>query len=95
MQTPDAQLDLRGTPCPINFVRTKLKLEQLPAGALLEVWLDGGEPIEQVPDSLRMNGYVVEPPEEREGFFALQVRRIEQQVEQQAGQPEASPAANA
>ena len=25
---PDASLDLRGTPCPINFVRTKLQLEK-------------------------------------------------------------------
>ncbi|MFM8007316.1 MAG: sulfurtransferase TusA family protein, partial [Dolichospermum sp.] len=48
--TPDAQLDLRGTPCPINFVRTKLYLEKMPPGGLLEVWLDAGEPIEQVPD---------------------------------------------
>ncbi|MGK7955300.1 MAG: sulfurtransferase TusA family protein, partial [Crocosphaera sp.] len=29
-----ALLDLRGTPCPINFVRTKLKLEQMPPGSL-------------------------------------------------------------
>jgi TusA-related sulfurtransferase len=54
------QLDLRGTPCPINFVRTKMKLEQMNVGDLLEVWLDAGEPIEQVPDSLRMAGYTVE-----------------------------------
>ncbi|HBE34477.1 MAG TPA: sulfurtransferase TusA family protein, partial [Cyanobacteria bacterium UBA11368] len=46
--TPDAQMDLRGTPCPINFVRTKLRLEKMAPGQLLEVWLDGGEPIEQV-----------------------------------------------
>lgn len=72
---PDAQLDLRGTPCPINFVRTKLRLEQLPPDSLLEVWLDSGEPIEQVPDSLVMEGYSVEKVEERDGFFALQVRR--------------------
>jgi len=72
--TPDAQLDLRGTPCPINFVRTKLRLEQMAAGTLLEVWLDPGEPIEQVPDSLTMAGYLVEQIEERAGFFALQVR---------------------
>jgi TusA-related sulfurtransferase len=70
----NAQLDLRGTPCPINFVRTKLKLEQMGAGELLEVWLDPGEPIEQVPDSLKMEGYVVESIEDRSGFFALQVR---------------------
>jgi TusA-related sulfurtransferase len=73
--TPDAQLDLRGTPCPINFVRTKLRLEQMPDGSLLEVWLDGGEPIEQVPDSLAMAGYQVENITDCYGYFSLLVRR--------------------
>ncbi|MEL7036062.1 MAG: sulfurtransferase TusA family protein [Cyanobacteria bacterium J06592_8] len=73
--TPDAQMDLRGTPCPLNFVRTKLKLEQMTPGALLEVWLDSGEPIEQVPDSLMMEGYQIEQIQDRSGFFAIQVRR--------------------
>ncbi|MBE9031156.1 sulfurtransferase TusA family protein [filamentous cyanobacterium LEGE 11480] len=73
--SPDVSLDLRGTPCPINFVRTKLKLEQMTAGQLLEVWLDAGEPIEQVPDSLRMEGYEIEQIDQRADFFALQVRR--------------------
>lgn len=68
-------LDLRGTPCPINFVRTKLKLEQMSPGLLLEVWLDPGEPIEQVPESLTMEGYHIEMIEDRSEFFALQVRR--------------------
>ena len=71
---PDAQLDLRGTPCPLNFVRTKLRLEQMLPGSLLEVWLDPGEPIEQVPDSLTMAGYQVEQIEQRSEFFALLVR---------------------
>ncbi|HBB35399.1 MAG TPA: sulfurtransferase TusA family protein [Cyanobacteria bacterium UBA8803] len=74
-QTPDAQLDLRGTPCPINFVRTKLRLQQMTPGALLEVWLDPGEPIEQVPDSLAMEGYPIEAVEDRTHYFALKVRR--------------------
>ena len=71
----DAHLDLRGTPCPINFVRTKLRLEQMSPGSLLEVWLDGGEPIEQVPDSLKMEGYELEALNEQDGFFSLLVRR--------------------
>ncbi|MGK7872065.1 MAG: sulfurtransferase TusA family protein [Xenococcaceae cyanobacterium] len=74
-QVPDAQLDLRGTPCPINFVRTKLRLQQMTPGSLLEVWLDPGEPIEQVPDSLVMEGYELEKIEDRTEFFALRVRR--------------------
>ncbi|MDJ0899583.1 MAG: sulfurtransferase TusA family protein [Xenococcus sp. MO_188.B8] len=71
----DALLDLRGTPCPINFVRTKLRLEQMPPDSLLEVWLDPGEPIEQVPDSLKMAGYQLESIDNRQEFFALFVRR--------------------
>ena len=71
----DAQLDLRGTPCPLNFVKTKLKLEKMSPGALLEVWLDPGEPIEQVPDSLKMDGYAVETVEPRDEYFSVQVRR--------------------
>lgn len=75
LSSPDAQLDLRGTPCPINFVRTKLRLEKMPPGGLLEVWLDPGEPIEQVPDSLSMAGYQVEQIADCTGYFSLLVRR--------------------
>ncbi len=75
----DGFLDLRGTPCPMNFVRTKLRLEQMPANSLLEVWLDGGEPIEQVPDSLKMEGYQLEMIENRQGFFSLLVRKPQKQ----------------
>ena len=72
---PDDSLDLRGTPCPINFVRTKLRLEKMPPGAILEVWLDAGEPVEQVPDSLRMEGYGIEQLQDCGDYFVLQVRR--------------------
>ena len=73
MATPTAQLDLRGTPCPINFVRTKLRLEQMAPGEILEVWLDPGEPVEQVPDSLTMEGYTIAQIDDRTDFFAIQV----------------------
>ncbi|WP_267384127.1 sulfurtransferase TusA family protein [Cyanobacterium sp. uoEpiScrs1] len=69
-------LDLRGISCPINFVRTKLKLQQMSPGLLLEVWLDPGEPIEQVPDSLAMEGYHVDTIENRQKFFSLKVCRL-------------------
>jgi TusA-related sulfurtransferase len=74
LSNADATLDLRGTPCPINFVRTKLRLEKMPPGSLLEVWLDGGEPIEQVPDSLTMAGFQVEKITDCTDYFSLFVR---------------------
>ncbi|MDY7004636.1 MAG: sulfurtransferase TusA family protein [Cyanobacteriota bacterium] len=71
---PDAQIDLRGTPCPINFVKTKLHLEKMMPGEILEVWLDPGEPIEQVPDSLIIEGYQIEEISDRSEYFILKVR---------------------
>ncbi len=70
---PHEQLDLRGTPCPLNFVRTKLRLEKMPPNQILEVWLDKGEPIEQVPNSLQMSGYQILQTIEHLDFCALQV----------------------
>ena len=67
-------LDLSGTPCPINFVLTKLKLAQLSAGEILEVWLDAGEPIEQVPHSLAMEGYTEQDIVEEGTFFKMTIR---------------------
>lgn len=67
-------LDLRGTPCPINFVRSKLQLEKMSSGQLLEIWLDGGEPIEQVPNSLTIEGYHIEEIKAQGDFFSLSVR---------------------
>jgi TusA-related sulfurtransferase len=71
--TPHQQLDLRGTPCPLNFVRTKLRLEKMSPNQILEVWLDKGEPIEQVPNSLQMSGYQILQTIEHDDFCTLQV----------------------
>jgi TusA-related sulfurtransferase len=73
LSTPNQQLDLRGTPCPLNFVRTKLCLEKMPPDQVLEVWLDKGEPIEQVPNSLQMSGYQILATIEHPEFCALQI----------------------
>ena len=51
--------DLRGVACPLNYVKTKLKLEMMDAGEKLEVWLDSGEPIKNVPMSLKNDGHKV------------------------------------
>lgn len=67
-------MDLRGTPCPLNFVRAKLRLQQMLPGELLEVWIDAGEPVEQVPDSLTMAGYTIEALFEQAEHFVLRIR---------------------
>jgi tRNA 2-thiouridine synthesizing protein A len=53
------RLDLSGVPCPMNWVRTKLALEELAPGDSLVVVLDEGEPLESVPRSAREDGHEV------------------------------------
>jgi TusA-related sulfurtransferase len=43
-------------------------------GELLELWIDAGEPVEQVPDSLTMAGYTIEALFEQADYFVLRVR---------------------
>jgi TusA-related sulfurtransferase len=69
-------MDLRGIPCPLNFVRTKLRLEKLAIGERLEVWLDAGEPVEQVPHSLEIAGHrICKLESQPEGHYRLVVQR--------------------
>ena len=73
-------LDLRGVMCPLNYVKTKLKLEMMDDGERLEVWLDAGDPIKNVPMSLRNDGHKViaeDPLEEEEKHFKVLVEKVE------------------
>jgi len=56
---PDAELDLRGVMCPYNYVKTKLKLEEMKPGQILAVIIDDGEPIRNVPRSAKDEGHKV------------------------------------
>lgn len=55
----DQTLDLHGVLCPINFVKTKLALEEMEDGQILEVILDDGEPMRNVPRSVKAEGHKI------------------------------------
>jgi tRNA 2-thiouridine synthesizing protein A len=54
-----ANLDLKGVICPINFVKTKVKLEEMQDGQLLEIIIDDGEPMQNVPRSIKEEGHKI------------------------------------
>jgi TusA-related sulfurtransferase len=69
-------LNLRGVACPLNFVKAKLKLEGLETGQMLAVILDSGEPMENVPASLRNEGQeIVEMTDLGDGHWRVVVRK--------------------
>lgn len=59
----------------MTFVKTKLELEELAEGDVLEVLLREGEPVENVAASCRREGYTVEAREPAgAGIWRLRVR---------------------
>ncbi len=71
----DEKIDLRGTPCPMNWVKTKLRLEELKQGQLLEVLLDDGEPMRNVPGSVKAEGHRIVAAAPLEHGFRLLIER--------------------
>ncbi len=59
MKKGDVFKDLRGVACPINFVKVKIELSNMDSGDVLEVWLDDGEPIRNVPRSAEFEGHEI------------------------------------
>lgn len=68
-------LDLKGVACPNNFVRIKLKLEEMEPGEILEVILDAGEPIKNVPRSVKEEGDQIIRVDEEGGFYKLLIKK--------------------
>ena len=71
----DQNIDLRGVSCPLNYVRTKLKLEEMEVGKVLEILLDDGESIVNVPRSAKEDGHKILGIEQAEGYFKVLIRR--------------------
>ncbi len=69
------ELDLRGVICPYNFVKTKLKLESLEIGAQLRVWLDEGEPIRNVPQSIINEGHRILHQEKVDQYYQVVIQK--------------------
>jgi TusA-related sulfurtransferase len=55
----DYELDITADVCPITFVKTKLMVEKMAPGESARVRLNAGEPLVNVPRSLREEGHEI------------------------------------
>ena len=69
-------IDITDVVCPITFVKTKVMLEDMEDGQILEVRLNGGEPVQNVPRSLKDEGHkVLQLEENDDGTYVLLVKK--------------------
>ena len=72
-------IDLRGVSCPTNFVKAKLALEDLENGEIAQILLDDGEPVKNVPRSLKADGHkLIGLKQTDEGHYILELEKFEE-----------------
>lgn len=72
----DAVLDLKGVQCPMNYVQAKLYLENVKIGQIVELSLDEGEPLENVPASLKNDGQEIMEIKKADGYYKVLVKKL-------------------
>jgi TusA-related sulfurtransferase len=72
----DAFVDICDVVCPITFVKAKVAIEELENGQVLEVRMNEGEPIQNVPRSLKDEGHkVTQVINNNDGTFTIIVEK--------------------
>ncbi|MDR0866238.1 MAG: sulfurtransferase TusA family protein [Candidatus Symbiothrix sp.] len=67
--------DLRGVLCPMNFVLTKIELSTLQSGDELEILLDDGQPINNVPGSVRGEGHTILKQKQIDDYWQVVIKK--------------------
>jgi len=75
-QKADHFLDISKDVCPMTFVRTRLLIEKMAVGETAEIRLPGGEPLENVPDSVLELGHQLLRIEEEPGAPPPGIHRL-------------------
>ncbi len=71
----DEKIDITKEICPMTFVKTKLKLESMHSGQILEVTLRNGEPLRNVPRSVKEEGHKILNLQKEGTFYKLLIER--------------------
>lgn len=75
--TVDDTVDITDVVCPVTFVKTKVALEELEDGQILDVHLNDGEPVQNVPRSVKDEGHrILKLTDNGDGTYELYVKKV-------------------
>lgn len=76
----DAKVDITDKVCPLTFVKAKVSLDELEDGEVLAIRMNDGEPVQNVPRSMKEEGHQVLKLEDNEdGTYTLYVKKVEEE----------------
>ena len=75
----DEFVDITDVNCPVTFVKAKVAIEEIDEGQVLQIHLNDGEPVQNVPRSLKDEGHkVVKLEDNGDGTYELYVEKGEE-----------------
>ncbi|MDY3991522.1 MAG: sulfurtransferase TusA family protein [Lachnospiraceae bacterium] len=73
----DETVDITDVVCPVTFVKTKVALEELDDGQILSVHMNDGEPVQNVPRSVKEEGHqILKLIDNEDGTYDLIVKKV-------------------
>ncbi|MCI5903674.1 MAG: sulfurtransferase TusA family protein [Oscillospiraceae bacterium] len=73
----DDSVDITDVVCPTTFVKAKVALEELDDGQILAVRMNDGEPVQNVPRSIKEEGHqILKLNDNGDGTFTLIVKKV-------------------
>ena len=73
----DDFVDITDVVCPVTFVKTKVALEELDDGQILQVHINDGEPVQNVPRSIKEEGHqVLKLVDNEDGTYELFIKKV-------------------
>ena len=63
--------------CPVTFVKAKVALEELDEGQILSIRMNDGEPVQNVPRSIKEEGHqILKLDDNEDGTYTLYVKKV-------------------
>jgi TusA-related sulfurtransferase len=73
----DDKVDITDVVCPVTFVKAKVALEELDDGQVLSVRMNDGEPVQNVPRSIKEEGHkILKLIDNEDGTYDLLVQKV-------------------
>ena len=74
----DDTVDITDVVCPVTFVKAKVVLEELDEGQILSIRMNDGEPVQNVPRSIKEEGHqILKLDDNEDGTYTLYVKKVE------------------
>ena len=71
-------VDITDVVCPVTFVKAKVALEELDDGEILAIRMNDGEPVQNVPRSIKEEGpQILKLNNNEDGTYTLIVKKVE------------------